>query len=272
MPIRALNHITAPRLSYGAFFDLAKAAGCDGIELRTDLPGPIFNGDAPETVAQAAKDMGLRVLAMAEVKDFNIWSDAKAREVLGICKIAQGCGAAAISLIPRNDGFGLGNGERQANLRVALRELNDVLNDFGIIGHLEPLGFSSSSLQSKAEAVDVIEALGAGDRIKIEHDTFHHYLAGGGPIFPDHTAMVHVSGISDPNIGILDMGDKHRGLVDANDRLGTAAQVAELIEAGFDGPVSFEVFSPVAQDSDDLASDIKRSFDFIFSSSTADAA
>ncbi len=272
MPLRALNQITAPRLGYGAFFELAKSAGCSGVELRTDLPGPLFGGDSGAIVAERAADLGLKILTMAEVKDFNIWTDEKAAEARRICDIGNACGAKAISLIPRNDGFGLGNGERRANLRVALRELKDVLDEFDMIGLLEPLGFPSSSLQSKEEAIDVIEALGVRDRIRLEHDTFHHFLAGGGPIFPDYTEIIHVSGVSDLDVAREDLGDAHRGLVDADDRLGSVRQIHDLLDQGFNGPVSFEAFSPSVRDSKTPAEDVKRSFDYIFSSSAADAA
>jgi 2-keto-myo-inositol isomerase len=61
------------------------------------------------------------------------------------------------------------------------------------------------------------------------------------------------------------MEDEHRVLVDEKDRLGNIAQIAALLEAGFDGPISYECFSPVTHAISDPYPEIKRSFDFISS-------
>ena len=260
---RALNHMSAPALRHDAFLDLARSLGCVGVEFRNDLPAPLFDGDAPEVVAEAARSRGLRVLALAEVKAFNDWSDAKLDEAAALMGIARACGAEAISLIPRNDGLGLGNGERQANLRIALRELRPLLEAHDLTGLVEPLGFAQCALRSKAEAVETIEALGAASRFKLVHDTFHHALAGGGPIFAAHTGLVHVSGVVDPRIGLDDMRDGHRVLVDARDRLGSVDQIEALMDAGFTGPVSFEPFSAEVHAFADPEGELSRSFTFI---------
>lgn len=53
-------------------------------------------------------------------------SEDKAAEALALMRIAKAAGAEAVSLIPRNDNLGMGNGERQAALRVALKELKPI--------------------------------------------------------------------------------------------------------------------------------------------------
>lgn len=262
LPI-ALNHMAAPGLRYDAFLDLAAGIGAMGVEFRNDLPAPLFDGDSPQMVAAAAQQRGLRILALAEVKEFNAWTDTKRAEAEALADIARACGAEAVALIPRNDGLGRGNGERQANLRVALRELNGILAPRGLTGLVEPLGFESCSLRDKAEAVDVIEALGMANRFRLIHDTFHHHLAGGGPLFPAHTGIVHVSGVVDPEPSVSEMTDGDRVLVDARDRLGNVAQLAALVEAGYAGPVSMEPFSAEVHALDDPAPALRRSFGFI---------
>ena len=259
----ALNHMTAPALRYDAFIDLAASLGCVGVEFRNDLPGALFDGDSPETVRAKAADAGIRILALAEVKRFNDWSADKAAEALALMKIAAACGAEAVSLIPRNDALGMGNGERQANLRVAMRDLKPMLEDFGLIGLIEPLGFEICALRYKSEAVDAIEDLGATGRFKLVHDTFHHHLAGGGPLFPQHTGIIHISGVVDPVVTVADMRDGHRVLVDAHDRLGNTEQIAALAAAGYTGPVSFEPFSPLVHAFTDPRAELARSFAFI---------
>jgi len=260
---KALNHMAVPGLRYDAFLGLAKAMGCVGVEFRNDLPGSLFAGDAPSAVTEAARTSGLRILALAEVKAFNDWSGARRDEALALMRLAKACGAEAVSLIPRNDGRGCGNGERQANLRLSLRELAPMLAAHGLIGLVEPLGFESCSLRHKSEAVDAIEALGAAARFRLIHDTFHHTVAGGGPIFAGHTGIVHISGVSDPSVSVSEMRDEHRVLVDRNDRLGNIEQIEALAAAGYAGPVSFEPFSPLVHDSTDPKSELSGSFDFI---------
>lgn len=240
----ALNHMTVARLSFRELVALSKKLGCVGIEVRNDLPQPLFDGmDAGEAGA-FIRDNGLRLLAVAEVKRFNDWSPEKEAEALALMRIAQAAGAEAVSLIPRNDNLGMGNGERQANLRVALKALKPMLEDHRLVGMVEPLGFEICALRYKSEAVEGIEAVGGKGRFKLVHDTFHHTLAHGGPLFPEHTGIVHVSGVVDQQVSISDMRDPHRVLVTPGDRLGNLEQIAALQAAGWTGPVSFEAFSP----------------------------
>lgn len=260
---RALNHMTVARMGFVQMLDAAAALGCAGVEVRNDLPQPLFDGLDPGVAGQMARDRSLRILALAEVKRFNDWSEAKAAEALALMKIAVACGAEAVSLIPRNDNLGMGNGERQANLRVALRALKPMLEDHGLVGLVEPLGFEICALRYKAEAVEAIEALGATGRFKLVHDTFHHHLAHGGPIFAGHTGIIHISGVTDPALAVGEMGDQHRVLVDAADRLGNVAQIVALEAAGYAGAISFECFAPQVHALADPVAAIGASFDFI---------
>lgn len=268
----ALNHMTVARLSFVQLVDLAASLGCVGIEVRNDLPQPLFDGMDPATAGQMVRDRGLRILTLAEVKRFNDWSDAKAAEALALMKIAVACGAEAVSLIPRNDNLGMGNGERQANLRLALKALKPMLEDHGLIGLVEPLGFEICALRLKSEAVEAIEALGALGRFKLVHDTFHHHIAHGGPFFAAHTGIVHISGVSDQQVSVSEMADRHRVLVDGSDRLGNVAQIHALITAGYAGPISFEAFSPDVHGLTDPAAALATSFDFIRAGLAAKAA
>ncbi|MPZ12056.1 MAG: TIM barrel protein [Kiloniellaceae bacterium] len=255
--------MTVPGLRYDAFLDLAKRLGCIGVELRNDLPGPLFDGDAPERVAAKARENGLRIVGLSQVYPFNAWSDVVRAEVEALIATAVACGAETISLIPRNDGQGLGHGERQANLRLALREIMPLLDAAGLVALVEPLGFLTSSLRDKQEAVAIIESLGAAGCYKLVHDTFHHHLAGGGPIFPQYTGIVHVSGVVDPRLAVSEMRDEHRILVDADDRLGNIEQLARLRAAGYAGPISFEVFSPAVHSLTDPETALRESITFI---------
>jgi 2-keto-myo-inositol isomerase len=259
----ALNHMTVARLGYVQLLDLAAELGCIGVEVRNDLPQPLFDGIDPAAAGDMARAKGLRLLAVAEVKRFNDWSDTKAAEALALIRIARAAGAEAVSLIPRNDNQGMGNGERQAALRVALKALKPMLEDHGLLGMVEPLGFEICALRHKSEAAEAIEATGGGDRFKLVHDTFHHTLAQDGAFLPGHTGIVHVSGVVDQAVPLARMTDAHRILVDGADRLGNLDQIAALARMGWTGPVSFEAFAPKVHASTTPQADLSASMQFI---------
>jgi len=269
---RALNHMTVARMGFRDLVATAAALGCVGIELRNDLPQPLFDGLDPAEAGAIVRDHGLRILALAEVKRFNDWSADKAAEARALMRIAVACGAEAVSLIPRNDNLGMGNGERQANLRLALRELAPILEDHGLVGLVEPLGFDICALRHKSEAVEAIAALGVTERFRLVHDTFHHHLAGAGPFFAQQTGIVHLSGVVDATLAAADMTDAHRGLVDAADRLGNVTQIRALRAAGYAGPLSFEAFAPQTHALADPVAAIAASFEFIEAQLAAEAA
>ena len=239
----ALNHMTAPKLDWLAFADLAARLGCVGVEYRNDLAGPLFGGADPAEVGAALKARGLRFLALAEVKMFNDWSDAKAAEAEALMQIAVAAGAEAISLIPRNDGVATERAESRRVTETALREILSMLRAHGLKAMVEPLGFAVCSLRYKDVLADAIAAVGGEGTFFMVHDTFHHALAGFGPIFADLTGIVHVSGVKDM-IALDDMRDPHRVLVDADDVLGNVAQIRALRAAGYAGPISYEPFAP----------------------------
>ena len=273
MDIRfALNHMTVPRASFVQLLDMAAALGCVGVEVRNDLNRPLFDGMSPSDAGALARDKGLRLLSIAEVTRFNEWSSPKAAEAQALINIAAAAGAEAISLIPRNDNGGMNNGERQANLRVALRDLIPMLRATGIKGLVEPLGFESCGLRDKQEALTAFDTLAAGDTLALIHDTFHHHLAGDGPVFAAQTGLVHVSGVSDAQVATRDMTDELRGLITAGDRLRSTDQLRDLLKAGYTGPVSFEAFAPDLHAIADPVPAIRASMDFMRTSLTANAA
>lgn len=265
----ALNHMTAPRLSCRAFLDLAASLGCGGVELRNDLAdkgltdAPFFDGEAPAAVGDYARAKGLRLLGLSEAYGFNAWSDAMRAKVQLLLDQANKAGAEAISLIPRNDGPDYAEGERDAALRHALSEILPMLEEADMVALVEPLGFTMSSLRRKADAVAAIRAVGGAARFKLVHDTFHHTLAGETEFFPEHTGIVHISGVVDPNLGVDEMQDGHRILVDARDRLGNVEQIRTLLDRGYEGAFSFEPFSPEIHALADPAGALRKSMDFI---------
>ncbi len=260
----ALNHMVAPSLSIEDFFALAASLDIDAVEIRNDLSGnAILDGTKPDVIKQAAARHGVAIISINALQRFNEWNATREREARELIDYARAVGSRALVLVPKNDGTGTANGERQANLREALTALRPMLDAAGIVGLVEPLGFQICSLRSKAEAADAIETLNAQPTFRLVHDTFHHHLAGETPFFPHLTGLVHISGVNDPAVSVSDMRDPHRVLVDADDRLGNAAQIRALLQASYKGPFSFEPFASEVHALKDPGAAVKASMDYL---------
>ncbi|WP_436116635.1 TIM barrel protein [Phyllobacterium sp. LjRoot231] len=263
-PVFAINHIAAPKMTPAEFFQLAKSLGLSDVEIRNDLnDNAIIDGTPAAEVRAAAAEAGVRIATINALQRFNEWTPEREREAIELADYARDVGASALVLVPVNDGSGQTDGERQANLRTALTALKPILEQRGLMGFVEPLGFEICSLRSKREAVEAIEAVGGHGRFKLVHDTFHHHLAGEPELFPAMTGLVHISGVTDPDVSVSDMRDPHRVLVDADDRLGNIGQMRALLDQGYAGPFSFEPFAPEVQDLENPSEAISASMDTI---------
>ncbi|WP_411037554.1 TIM barrel protein [Shinella sp. BYT-45] len=260
----ALNHMTAPALTLDAFFALAVSLGMTAVEIRNDLDGnAILDGTTPVEVKALAERHGVTIISINALQRFNEWSPARAAEARDLIGYAGACGARALVLVPKNDGTGQADGERQENLRESLAALKPLLDAAGITGLVEPLGFEICSLRSKREAVEAIRDVGGERTFRLVHDTFHHHLAGEPDLFADLTGLVHISGVEDPAVSVSDMRDGHRVLVGPQDRLGNISQIKALLAAGYAGPFSFEPFSPVVHKTADPKAAIAESVAFV---------
>jgi len=250
-------------MSYSTLLETAAILGCVGVEVRNDLPAPLFNGDDAIRCGSMAFDATLKIFAVAEVKAFNNFTDATREQASALMEQAAACGADGVVLIPQCDGRGTEQVQRIQSLRHAITELLPMLEHFRLTGFIEPLGFEQSSLRLKSEVVESIEACGGGKHFRLVHDTFHHFLAGGGPFFPEMTGLVHVSGVVDNSLAVEDIRDEHRVLVDQHDRLGNIEQILALINGGYNGPVSMEAFAPAVHQYANAGSKLNESFEFI---------
>jgi 2-keto-myo-inositol isomerase len=269
----ALNHMVAPQLDLRAFFTLARRVGLSDVEIRNDVAGQaIIDGTSAADVRRMAEDVGVEIFTINALQRFNEWTPAREKEATDLIRYAADCGSAALILVPKNDGTGRADGERQANVRTALKGIRPILEDNGVVGLVEPLGFEICSLRSKHEAIEAIRDVGAERAFKVTHDTFHHYLAGEPQMFSQMTGLVHISGVSDPNVSISDMRDAHRVLIDAGDRIDNVGQIAALRRAGYIGPYSFEPFAEELRHLADPAAAIRDSMTFIETELAAKAA
>lgn len=240
----ALNHMVAPKLRPGALFAMARGLGISEVEIRNDLSGnAILDGTPAPEIKAEADAAGISIISINALQRFNEWTPQREAEAIELADYARQCGAKALVLVPKNDGTGRGNGERQGNLRVALKALAPLLQSRGLIGLVEPLGFEICSLRLKSEAAEAIHATGGQGVFRLVHDTFHHHLAGEAEMFPELTGLIHISGVSDRSVSVADMRDSHRVLVDRSDRLDNIGQIRAMMARGYGGPLSFEPFA-----------------------------
>jgi 2-keto-myo-inositol isomerase len=265
----ALNHKTAPALDSRSFINLAARLGCVGVELRNDLTSKnlttrkFFDGERPAVIGEYARSNGVRLLGLSEAYGFNRWSPAMADQIKLLINQAKESGAESISLIPSNDGAQESDEKRLSDLQSALALIRPMLEEADLIALVEPLGFSTSSLRHKREAVEAIEAVDGQHRFRLVHDTFHHFIAGEAEYFPEWTGIVHISGITAPALQPAEMQDGHRILVDGEDRLQNADQVRTLLDMGYNGAFSYEPFATAVHSDPDIEASLKTSMLYI---------
>jgi 2-keto-myo-inositol isomerase len=205
----------------------------------------------------------MRLLGLSEVYGFNRWSSDMKAKVERLIHEAALSKAESISLIPSNDGRRETDKDRLSDLRFALSQILPLLKAANLIALVEPLGFLTSSLRLKREAVEAFDAVGGTANYKLVHDTFHHNLAQETEFFPSETGIVHISGVVDPQLSVEQMRDEHRILVTAEDRLGNTSQISKLLSDGYTGAFSYECFAPSVHANEHLERDIGASFAFI---------
>lgn len=257
----ALNHVTTPYADFAELLAIAQDLGLGGIELRCDLGGvPLADGTPPSQLADEAAAAGIAILSVNALQRFDDWSAARAREAAVLAAMAQGAGARALVLCPVNDAADPRSPARKtAALREALDGLRPILQRHGLEGLVEPLGFATSALRLKREALDAIEAVGGDDTFFLLHDTFHHALSGEPELFPAQTRLVHVSGVTAPDVAFDRLQDAHRGLIWPDDRLGTLSQVQALRRGSYRGAISIEAFAPEVHDDPERLAALRRS-------------
>lgn len=241
----SINRISAPRIAFSEFAALSQRLGVSAIEIRNDLAGvEMVDGAPAKEIGAIAKAHGLTIRSINALQRFEQFDATRAAEARDMIAYAVTCGAQAMVLCPTNSLRDARTPEqRHADLVQALSALQPMLEEAGLIGLIEPLGFEECAVRRKSQAVRAIQELGDSSTYQLVHDTFHHHLAGEGLFFPEYTGLVHISGVEDTTLAASQMRDGHRVLVGAADRLGNAAQLNTLFNAGYTGYASFEPFA-----------------------------
>lgn len=259
----AINHMVAPQLSIEDFVKLAVKLEAPAVELRNDISDQAaISSMMPNDVKAIAENAGVRILTINALYPFNDWNEERAEQATKLAEYAADCGCEALVLVPQCDGENIAD-IRHGKLRESLKGLAPILKKAGLKGFVEPLGFPQCSLRFKSEAVAAINELGLNSQFKLVHDTFHHVLAGEDKFFAEETGLIHISGVEDPQVKVVDMLDAHRVMVGPNDRLENISQISALLSSGADVHCSFEPFAESVHRSTDIATIVTQSIKFI---------
>ncbi|GLR65988.1 iolI protein [Acidocella aquatica] len=241
----SINRISAPRLSFPDFLAMCGRLGVSNIEIRNDLKNvEIDDGSDARQLRAATAAAGIAIRSINALYPFDICDAGLEQRAVQLAAYAQECGAEALVMCPLNSRDDHRSaGTRYTDLVHALKTLRPILDDHGIIGLVEPLGFEESALRHKPEAIKAIFEASGERHYRLVHDTFHHFLSGDETFFPELTGLVHISGVEAPDLSPEQMRDGHRVFVGAADRLGNIAQLRTLLACGYTGPVSFEPFA-----------------------------
>ena len=265
----AVNRITKPGISVTEFIQFASDTGFGGIELRNDLDDPtIKGGQSADEINKKAKELDIDVLTINALQRFNDASlfEDKKPELQELIDEALSINCKMIVLCPVNDPDDNRSADQQKkDLEDALKTYAPLFEKSGMIGLIEPLGFTICSVRYKEQAVNAIKATGLEKLYKVTHDTFHHFLSEETKVFPEFTGLVHVSGVY-AGKAKEDITDEDRILVDDKDIMDNKGQVKELLEKGCTAVFSYEPFSSVIQKTplDELKKGIVESKEYLF--------
>jgi 2-keto-myo-inositol isomerase len=269
----SLNRILFPAGSLEDFFKLSSDMGLSKIELRNDLEGVgIIDPYPPQQVKLFSEKYNIKILTINALQKFNLGAvlPRVLEELKELIRLSVAIDCGAIVLVPNNDINDKRRSEAIMKETVAaLKAFGPLLEDSGISGYIEPLGFEECSLRSKVTALQAIQESGCRN-YKIVHDTFHHHL---GPDTDDtlknnydisYTGLIHVSGV-ESKIPSNKYKDDHRILITDRDSLKNREQLELLIKLGYKGDISFEPFARKIQgmEIEALKAAINQSIDFL---------
>lgn len=252
-PRFSLNHILCPQYDIVQYCDLAVRVGIDAIELRNDIgPHSIKTIQDAQHAGRIAQSSGLKVLSINALQQFNHWTDERRHQAETLIEQVVAANGQYLVMCPVNlESYKVDSDTGYARLKESLESLKPLLDSAGIKGLIEPLGFPISSLRTKREAADIISSMNSWDSFGLLQDTFHHYVASENEAFPEHTELVHISGVETTTVERNSLQDSHRVLVGPKDISGNIQQASELFAGGYEGYLSFEPFAPSIQTAED---------------------
>ena len=259
----ALNQIILPNKPFEDFINFSKKLNIKSIEIRNDIKTNLIEENDPIKIKNICEENLINILSINALQKFNIWNKDRENELISLCKYADKANINAIVLVPLNDGSISTHEEQIQLVEKSLINIIKILEDFRVIGLVEPLGFKQSSLRLKSITINIINNL-QSKKLKIVHDTFHHALANEHDFFPSLTGLVHFSGISN-KYNNIELKDDHRSIVENNDIISNLNQMKTLVNSDYKGYFSFEPFSNTLINDSNIFKIVSNSLNFISS-------
>lgn len=262
----ALNRTCAPQLSLADFITLAASVGVDAVEIRNDIAGREFADGMPAAALKARLvDAGLKLASVNALQRFNDWTPARAEEAKRLIAYSAELGAPGLVLCPAHLPGDDQHADAHNRLCDGLAALKPIFADAGVIGYVEPLGMRHSSMSRQAQAIAALDDIDGGADFQLCYDTFQSFRASDNTLFPDRIGLVHISGIARPDLAPSDLTEPDRGFIFLGDRVSNVARLRAMVDAGYQGYVSMEPFSPETQQDPRLAERLRASLDYICS-------
>jgi 2-keto-myo-inositol isomerase len=169
----SINRISAPRMEFSEFSAMVKRLDVGAIEIRNDLPGvEMVDGATAKDIGAIARGQGLVIRSINALQRFDQFDATREIEARDMVKYAVGCGAQALVLCPTCSPNDVRTPEqRHTDLVHALKALQPMLKDAGLIGLVEPLGFEICAVRRKSQAVRAIQEIGDAGTFRLVHDT-----------------------------------------------------------------------------------------------------
>lgn len=268
-----LNRIISPYLDLAEFFQLTKDLGFRGVELRNDLSGnDILDSYTPREIRKLAQRHHVEICSINALQQFNCLERVNKikQELHFLLSLAKDTNCLAIVLCPYTERGSLVDPKKLfQETTYILKDLRPLFEEAKIMGYIEPLGFTSSSLPSVVLAMEAIREVGY-EGYKIVYDTFHHSL---GPDNLDTlemrydiqlTGLVHLSSVTEDVPRNL-YRDEYRNIDFAKDRLNSKEQIDFLLKKGYQGMIFFEPFAEEVQrlNKEELKRQINQAIDFL---------
>ena len=155
----ALNQIILPNKPFEDFIHFSKKLNIKSIEIRNDIKTNLIEENDPIKIKNICEENSINILSINALQKFNIWNKDRENELISLCKYADKANINAIVLVPLNDGSISTHKEQIQLVEKSLINIIRILEDFKVIGLVEPLGFKKSSLRLKSITVNVINSL-----------------------------------------------------------------------------------------------------------------
>jgi 4-hydroxyphenylpyruvate dioxygenase len=244
----------------------AAAAGFDGVEIfDNDL---IASPLSPSEVAARCADLGLSIDLLQPMRDVEGLTEPQfaqaERRIRRKLAIAAELGAPTVLVCSNVRPDAIDDPDLSA---AQLARLGELAADHGVVLAFEALAWGRR-VDRVSPAWDIVQRAGH-PAVTLAVDTFHMLSRGDG--------VDALSGVPGDRIGFLQVADapvldmnvlewsRHHRCFPGQGTMEVAAVVSAVVDAGYDGPLSLEVFNDIVREAPaiDTARDAMRSLAFL---------